>query len=64
MTVFFSFFLEFYQETFRRAVENEDENGFHVLFLVARQLTQYNKTVFGDYATWLVSFIYTTISYI
>ncbi|XP_055322193.1 uncharacterized protein LOC129578102 isoform X2 [Sitodiplosis mosellana] len=43
---------KFLQSTFRRAVEEEDENGFHVLFLVARQLTRYNVSVFGDYATW------------
>lgn len=57
--IIFLLFLEFYQETFQRAVEDEDEKGFHVLFLVARQLTQYNRTVFGDYATWLVSLSFT-----
>lgn len=43
---------EFLQDTFRRAIDDEDEHGFHALFLVARQLTRCNESVFGDYATW------------
>ena len=60
--LFFILSTEFLQSTFRRAVDEEDENGFHVLFLVARQLTRYNESVFGDYATWWVSHLHVIVS--
>lgn len=47
--------IEFLKDTFRRSVTDEDENGFYVLFLVARQVTRYNVSLLGDYATWWAS---------
>lgn len=46
------FCLEFLKDTFRRSVDDEDENGFYVLFMVARQITRYNESLLGNYAIW------------
>lgn len=44
------------KDTFRSAVDEGDETGFYVLFLVARQITQYNELILGNYAMWYVDF--------
>lgn len=44
--------VEFLKDTFRSSVNEEDENGLRVLFLIARQITQYNESLIGNYATW------------
>lgn len=40
------------KDTFKSAINEEDENGLHVLFLAARQITKYNESLLGNYATW------------
>ncbi|XP_031631748.1 uncharacterized protein LOC116346008 [Contarinia nasturtii] len=42
----------FLKDTFRSSVDEEDENGFYVLFLIGRQITRYNETLLGNYGTW------------
>lgn len=53
---FFGLFIEFLKDTFRSAVDEEDETGFYVLFLVSRQITQYNEPILGNYAMWYEDF--------
>lgn len=50
----FLFGLEFLKDTFRSSIDEEDEVGLYVLFLVARQITQYNETLLGNYTMWYV----------
>lgn len=52
MICYYRFGLEFLKDTFRSSVDEEDENGLYILFLVARQITQYNEPLLGNYATW------------
>lgn len=52
MIIYVRFRLEFLKDTFRRSVDDEDENGFYVLFIVARQITRYNESLLGNYAIW------------
>lgn len=40
------------KDTFRNSIDEENENGFHVLFLVARQMTRYNESLLGNYGIW------------
>lgn len=42
----------FIQDTFKKSIEEEDENGFHILFLIARQITKYNESLLGNYSNW------------